>query len=113
MKFFVPAAESRAEADIVLENIARFIGTPLPERRIFRLAFRHNEKDYAVEIGKPAPAYYGEGDHPVVAILGGDPFCICLANRGVLRGSPIYASKESVSAVEYFELEGNELKGPV
>ncbi len=116
MKFFLPAAGSRAEADVVLESIANFIGFPLPERRIFRLAFSHNGEDYEVEIGKLAPMYYNEGASPVVAILvaeSGSPYAICLANRGVLRGSPIYASKESVSDIEYFDVEGNELTGPV
>jgi hypothetical protein len=116
MRFFLPAANSRAEADAVIESIAKFIGFPLPERRIFRLAFSHNGEDYDVEIGKPAPRYYNEGSSPVVAILvaeSGSPYAICLANRGVLRGSPIYASKESVSEIEYFDVEGNELTRPV
>ena len=116
MKFFLPAADSRAQADVVLESIAKFIGFPLPQRRIFRLAFSHNGEDYEVEVGKAAPKYYNESSSPVVAILvaeSGSPYAICLANRGVLRGSPIYASKESVHNIEYFDVEGNELTGTV
>jgi hypothetical protein len=116
MKFFLPAANSGAEADVVLESIAKFIGFPLPARRIFRLTFSHNGERYEVEIGKPAPRYYDEDSSPVIAILvaqSGSPYAICLANRGVLRGSPIYASKESVSVIEYFDIDGNELTGPV
>lgn len=112
MKFFVPAAESEAEADIVLESIAKFIDVPLPERRIFRLAFSHNGQDYEVEVGKPAPEYFRAAG-PVVAILGENPLCICLAERGVIRGTPIYVNPRSVRAIEYFDYDPDHLRGAV
>ncbi|MEQ1741348.1 MAG: hypothetical protein ABL869_02445 [Candidatus Nitrotoga sp.] len=111
MKFFLPAAKDRAEADVILESIAKFIGVPLPKRRIFRLAYIHNGQRYEAEVGKPMAAYYETSKQPVVAILGEDPYCICLPDRGVLRGSPIYAGRMSVQRIDYFEFEGNELQG--
>ncbi|MGX1199326.1 hypothetical protein [Parvibaculum sp. MBR-TMA-1.3b-4.2] len=110
MKFFIPAAQSDAEADVVLEAIAKFNSLPLPERRIFRLSFKHNGVRYDVEVGQPAPDYFRAGG-PVVAILGNDPICVCLADRGVLRGSPIYVGKNSVLSMEYFEYDANHLRG--
>lgn len=103
MKFFLPAAENSTEAESVLLSIAKFINAPVPARRIYRMAFVHNGTKYKVEIGKPAPEYFGEKSSPVVAILGKEPICICLANRGVLAGSPILVASGSTSEIEYFE----------
>lgn len=109
MKFFLPGTQGRAQADVYLESIAKHIGVPLPARRVFRLAFKHNGQDFEVVVGKPAPAYYGEGDEVVVAILGSDPYFVCLRNRGVIRGSPICVG--GVREIEYFDLEGDEIRG--
>ena len=113
MKFFLPAASSEAEGEVVLESICRFNSVPFPYKRIFRLVFLHNGIEYEVEVGKPAPVYYGEGEAPVVAILGANPLLICLRNRGVTRGSPILASYESVRLIEFFDFEPSHLRGAV
>ena len=61
MKFFIPQASSDAEAESVLVGIAKFVGAdvPPPDKRIFKLAFSHNGKDFAMEVGKPVPPYFG------------------------------------------------------
>jgi len=105
MKFFLPAAANESEAESVLLSISKFIGAPVPARRIFRMSFVHNEVKYSVEVGKPVLGYFGERSSPVVAILGEEPICICLANRGVLAGSPILVSRGSASDIEYFEAQ--------
>ena len=112
MKFFIPAAETDAEADVILESIAKFIQVQLPERRIYKLTFMHNGVEYSVEVGQPAPNYF-QADGPVIAILGDDPLCICLPERGVIRGSPIYVGRLSVKAIEYFDYELEHLRGEV
>jgi hypothetical protein len=113
MKFFLPMARDTAQADVLLESIARHISLPLPERRIFRLVFRHNGIEYEVEVGKAAPAYFGEGASPVEAILGDIQYAICLENRGVKKGLPIYAGDKSVRLIEFFDYDSSHLRGPV
>jgi hypothetical protein len=105
MKFFLPGIEDRAKADVYLESIAEFIGQPVPKRRIFRMSYRHAGQDMVAEVGRPASAYYGEGDEVVVAILGTDPFNVCLRNRGVIRGTPIYVGAWCVDELEYFDTD--------
>ena len=106
-------AKDEARAEVILESIARHLSLPIPRKRIYRLGFRHNGIDYVVEVGKPAPSYYGEGESPVEAILGESPYVICLENRGVRTGSPIYASNESVHLIEFFEFDARHLRGAV
>lgn len=110
MKFFIPATKTDAEADVVLEAIAKFNSVPLPDRRIARLIFTHNGIEYETEVGKPAPSYF-KADGPVIAILGRDPLCVCLAERGVLRGSPIYVGAKSIRVIEYFDYDLDHLRG--
>ena len=98
MKFFIPSASSDAHAESVLSSIAKRIGAsiPTPQQRIFKLSYSHNARDFDVEVGKRMPRYYQEGDQEVIAILGHDPFFICLPKRGAIRGDPILVAASSV-----------------
>ena len=60
MKFSIPHASDSAEAERVLQAIARFVNAPVPEQRIFRMTYVHNRHEFSVEVGKPMPAYYQE-----------------------------------------------------
>lgn len=104
-------AQDPAQAEVFLESIARHLEVPLPERRIFRLVWKHNGIEYEAEVGKPAPAYFGEGETPVEAILGATPFLICLETRGARSGSPIYAGDRSVRLIEFFDFDSAHLRG--
>jgi hypothetical protein len=70
MKFFVPDTGSHAEAERVLEGIAKFVGAYVSARRIFKLLYRHNNREFVVEVGQPIAAYYEEGEQPVFPVLG-------------------------------------------
>jgi hypothetical protein len=65
MKFFVPDTGSHAEAERVLEGIAKFVGAYVSARRIFKLAYRHNNREFVAEVGQPLATYYEEGEQPV------------------------------------------------
>ena len=101
-KFFVPHAKDEVEAETVLESIAKFIGRPAPTRRIFRISYDHNQMPMNAEVGSDPEPYYREKG-PVIAIFGGDPLCICLPDRGVVRGSPILVGANTVQHIEYFD----------
>ena len=104
MKFFVPGARDADEAELALASMARFNGVPVPERRIYRLEFRHNGRVFSIEVGGWIPDYFDEGQQVVCAVLEGPlGLQICLPTRGVLRGSPILVSSESVISKEFFE----------
>ena len=59
MKFFVPAAKDEMEAQSVWKATRKFaeetLGWEVSERRIFSIAYRHDGKDYYVEVGKSDP----------------------------------------------------------
>jgi hypothetical protein len=103
MRFFVPLAEDDAQAERVFAAIAESNHRPIPptNKRLFRLTYKHNGKNYVAEVGQPINAYYGVGG-PVVAIFGGEPLLVCLATRGVNSGDPILVGVSSVSDIEYF-----------
>ena len=98
MKFFVPHTKDTEEALSVIDSIARFIGnsTPLPEEMIYSLTYMHNGQTMAATVGEPINEYYKETASEVQAIFPpsstGQPYKICLPNRGVISGEPIYTS---------------------
>ena len=103
MKFFIPHAENDAQAERVLDSICKFVGSTVPARRVHMLHFKHNGKEFTVEVGKPAPTYYQEGEPVVIAIIPGDPYKICLPTRGVVSGEPILVGHNSVIEVWHFD----------
>jgi hypothetical protein len=106
-RFFIPAEDDPEKAEAILKSIADFIAAAVPPmaQRIFRVVYQHNGKDMIAEVGKDADLYYRERG-PVVAILGSNPFFVCLPNRGVLRGDPIMVGSGYPTRVEYFDPEG-------
>ena len=100
MKFFVPHTKSTEDALSVIDGIAKFIGnsTPQPEEMIYSLTYNHNGQTMVATVGEPVDEYYREAVPEVQAIFppssAGQPYKICLPNRGVLRGEPIYTSNE-------------------
>ena len=100
-KFFIPMAEDETEAESILESIAKFISRPIPTRRIFRISYGHNGIPMNAEVGKDPDPYYREKG-PVIAIFDGNPFCVCLPDRGVARGDPILVGAQAVESIEYF-----------
>lgn len=106
MKFFVPAAENDEQAEQVLASVAKFVGAALPPpgQRLRSISYSHNGRDFTVTVGEPIPAYYEEHGEPVVCIFDGAPLMICLPNRGVIRGDPIYVGHDSVRRSEYFDV---------
>jgi len=102
MKFFVPEAENETEALSVWNATRKFaeetLGWEVSERRIFRISYRHDGKDYSVEVGKPDPRI-GE---VVLVILESNTYLVCTPNRGVLRGMPILVGRNEVKRTADF-----------
>jgi hypothetical protein len=103
MKFFIPAASSDENAEFILSITCQFINSPVPERRVHMLRYTHNGKEYVAEVGRPIADYYNEGNQLVAAIIPGTVYKICLPDRGVLRGEPIYVGEDSIISVWHFD----------
>lgn len=104
VKFFIPAAKDAQQAEEVYESVAKFNNALISDRRICALAWQHNGVSMFCEVGGEAPAYYGTGGEPVVAILDcGNLYKVCTTNRGVVRGEAILVGKNSDSFPTYFE----------
>lgn len=103
MKFFVPNAENDAQSWRVLDAACKFNSVPVPRRKIQKIEYLHDGMSLTAQVGKPMDRHYGEKDHVVLVIVGSDPYLVCLANRGVLRGTPIVVGKQEVRNVEYFD----------
>ncbi len=103
MRFFVPAVKDEADAEMVWEATKKFaeemLGWKISERRIFSIAYRHEGKDYHVEVGKPDPRSH----ELVVAILESTTYLVCTPNRGVVRGIPILVGQDKVGKTIDFE----------
>ncbi len=103
MRFFVPAVKDEAEAETVWEATKKFaeemLGWKISERRIFSIAYRHEGKDYHVEVGKPDPRSH----ELVIAILESTTYLVCTPNRGVVRGIPILVGQDKVGKTIDFE----------
>ena len=105
MEFFIPAARSKQEAESVYENIAEFISEPIvpANERIYSVAYKHNGMNMVATVGKSCDDYYNETKPTVIAIFKGNPYKICLADRGVIRGEPIFVGEGSVIRVSFFK----------
>lgn len=72
-------------------------------KRIRRVSYRHNGKDYTAEVGKPVARYYEEKADTVLAIIGADTVCICLPFRGLVRGRLILVGSHAVDEIIFFD----------
>ena len=96
--FFLPHSSPETTEDDFLA-IARFVWRSVPERRIWRVHYRHIGQDMVAEVGQPADPYYGEPG-PVLAIFPPRPFLVITPLRGGTRGAPIMISEPT--QIEYF-----------
>ena len=103
MNFFIPHAENEAQAERVLGAICKFVGSPIPQKRVQKIRFSHNEKEFVAEVGKRAPSYYHAGDQEVIAIIPDSPYKICLPYRGVVSGEPILVGDDSIIELWFFD----------
>ncbi len=106
MKFSFPNANDDDHAEIMLAVTAKFNHreVPPPHERIRKLTYEHNGETYVAEVGKPIHDYYRAAG-AVLAIFAVNPLLICLLDRGVRRGEPIYVNARAVIDSEFFELE--------
>jgi hypothetical protein len=104
MQFHIPAAEDEIQAERILANIAKHISAPVPpvDRRIRKVTWQHNGTRYSAEVGQPIDRYFG-GDLVIAILHSGNCYCICTRDRGVVRGSPIYAGDGESTAIVYFD----------
>lgn len=106
MEFFIPFAENDEVRDHTYDAIKKHLGqaagAAFSGRRIQRLQWRHDGKEYRAEVGKET-AFNGE---PVIAILYEplrDLYHVCTPSRGVVRGISILAGANSVSGSTDFD----------
>ncbi len=101
MKFFVPLTSNEEEAQEILEIVSEYINVPIPDKKIYKIAYLENGAEMTATVGEPVDPSYEEGDQLVAAILGTpEKFSICLPTRGVVRGEPITVKGR---VVEYFD----------
>ena len=104
MRFFVPAVKDETQAEEVWVSIKKFAEESLrwkiSERRIFSIAYQHQDKDYHVEVGKPDP----RNNELVIAILKSNTYLVCTPNRGVVRGIPILVGQDKVERTTDFQV---------
>ena len=96
--FFLPHSSPETTEDDFLA-IARFVWRSVPERRIWRVHYRHMGQDMVAEVGQPADLYYGEPG-PVLAIFPPKPFLVITPLRGGTRGAPIMIGE--LFQIDYF-----------
>lgn len=90
MKFSVPAAKDRVQAETVWNAVRDFLaeqGLETEPDRFARIRFRHNGKAYGLSIGDMHPDLH----EPVCVILKARNrplYYVCTTNRGVVRGDP-------------------------
>ena len=103
-KFFIPSAKSEQQAEEVYSLIAKFIGSPIDKvnKRLYSITYYHNGLKMVAKVGEDCDSYYREADPLVIAIFEGNPYKICLADRGVKRGEPIYVGIDNVLSREFF-----------
>jgi len=101
MKFFVPLAKDKEQALTVIEATAKFIGNsvPSPTDLIHTVHYKHNGQEMVAVVGEDIDAYYKERAPIVLAIFPPEhengPIKVCLRDRGVARGEPIYINGKS------------------
>lgn len=96
MKFFVPDTSNVEEAEQVYEGIRRHVqengtGAQVKDRRIFRLRYIDQQKEFVAEVGRPT-LLNGEIVIAIFQVSTG-LYYVCTPNRGVLRGDPIYVGQ--------------------
>jgi hypothetical protein len=98
VKFFLPAADSPEQAESVYGSIRSFAeeqtGWKTTDRRIYRLEYRHEGKNYSAQVGEFDPRI----DEVVIAILETvrGVYLVCSQNRCVLRGEPMLVGSDEV-----------------
>ena len=102
--FFVPHAKNEEEAKSVRQSTIEFMKQQgfkiAPERKIFKIEYRHNGKNCVAEVGK-IDSY---GHEMVLILLDADSlYLCCTASRGVVRGEPILIGKDFYTSTSDFE----------
>lgn len=103
-KFFIPTVNSEQRAEEIYSSIAKFIGSPIDKvnKRLYSITYYHNGLKMVAKVGEDCDSYYREAYPLVIAIFEGNPYKICLADRGVRRGEPIYVGMDNVLLREFF-----------
>jgi len=106
MKFFVPAADTDEERNQIFDRARKTarmtVGWAATERKIYRLSYNHDGRDYVATVGEMEPR---TGECVTVILDAEGVFLICTPNSGVFRGEPILVGKKEASSVVDFEKE--------
>jgi hypothetical protein len=105
MRFFIPNATDDVQAEQVYTATKTFVeqqtSSPLIERRIYSVGFKHNGVDYIATVGR----IFERLGEEVIAIVEGYIFYLCTGNRGVIRGEPYLIGREEVNWIKDFDPE--------
>jgi hypothetical protein len=113
VQWFVPGFPDRQAASDLIEAARKFakdtIGWPSNDSRIYRMKYKHNGKEYDLEVGKNCVEVIHPGEEPrteiLMCILESTTYLICTETRGVLSGVPILVGRDEVVHIEYFDEE--------
>jgi len=111
--FFIPGVKEEDKAEAIRVATVKFAEhngfDDVTDRRIFKLAYRHNGLDYVAQVGLPESIEKDgrpmpPGDEIVTVILETSIlYLVCTMNRGVARGTPIIVGKHDAYSVEDFD----------
>lgn len=106
VKFFLPHAHDPSQEHKIYADLRDFLagelGAHLTDRKIFRVTYRHEGRDYPIEVGKPHP----DVAEVVDAILHDGSigvYYLCTRSHGVVRGHPIVVNVADVESEELFD----------
>lgn len=105
MKFFIPRGENEEQMEEAYAIIAQFIGMSVQEtnKRLYSITYKHNGKTMVAVVGEKCDPYYQEARPLIVAIFKGNPYKICLYDRGVNSGEPIFVGFHTIISESFFE----------
>jgi hypothetical protein len=106
VKFFLPHAHGRSQEQKIYGDIRDFLigelGAVLTDRKIFGLAYRHDDHDYRIEVGTSHPAI-GEVVDAILFDETTGTYYLCTRTHGVVRGHPLTVSIANVEREVLFD----------
>lgn len=103
----MPKEDDREKAEKAYSDIASFIKSKVEEanKRVYSITYKHNGKTMVATVGENCDPYYEEKEPLVCAIFSGNPYKICLPERGVVCCEPIYVGSHHIISESLFDSE--------
>ncbi len=105
MKFFVPhTPDVQAQEELlhlIRGNVESLVLRTAPQR-IYRVAFTHQGRPQAAEVGQLDPVY-GDTVFAIFVAANGSEVVVCTPSRGMFNDQPLRLARSTVQALEEFE----------